>query len=661
MSGICGIFNREGEPADQELLVRMRDIAGHRGPDGRGLWIEKNIGLAHLLLVTTPESVGEKQPMTNGRGLWLVADCRIDNREDLEREFRGRDVWDDLERRFDPSPIPDSAFILAAYELWGEEAPNHLLGDFSFAIWDRPRHMLFCARDQIGLKSFHYFWDGRKFIFGSEIKQIFQDTSVPRALNLPHLSGWLAICFPYRDDTCYESIQRLPAAHSLTVSQSEGLRIRKYWDWDPDTEPLSRVSIEENAEKFRSIFQEAVRARLRTPPGYRVGSQLSGGLDSSSIVAMACSIRNGSSDIEKKPFPVFTMHFPEANPEYHYKNKDPLDERGYAQVLVDAYNLESHLVSICGGPFEDLKENLWIQDMPLFFSNLFAFKRVLRWARSARVRSIFHGEGGDEIFMAGGQCFLVTLKQRRLKDLFLELDGRHKRLGTPYRNLLRTIVCSLIPEVLKRPYRIWNRGRIFEWLNGNYYRDTFFEKRTVEDFNSNPWLHRSPSYGIHVWLKAGNIPHYLETIERLASFLQIEIRCPYLDLRLLRLMASVPWDQKVRNGVTKRLLRESLKHLLPSAILNRRRKAEFTPAVRAGYEKYAMDQFKEAYLDPHPFLCTMIRPSEVEKFGKKYIEPRKKVPVGKALLMWHLWYLVSIDQWLKLSIRHSNKMEKETA
>ena len=143
MSAIAGIFNGDGSPVDEELLVRMRDIVDYRGPDGAGIWCRGNVGLAQRLLWTTEESVHEKLPMTNGRGLWITADCRIDNRDELRREFESRGVWVEIQKLLDPFPPPDSAYILFAYQLWGEEAPNHLLGDFAFAIWDERRQKLF--------------------------------------------------------------------------------------------------------------------------------------------------------------------------------------------------------------------------------------------------------------------------------------------------------------------------------------------------------------------------------------------------------------------------------------------------------------------------------------------------------------------------------------
>ena len=359
MSGIGGILRVDGAPVEQGLLERMRDIIDFRGPDGSGLWMNGKVGLVHRLLWSTEESVSDQQPMANGRGLWITADCRIDNREELKQRFISAGLWREAGKLFGSKPVPDSAYILFAYELWGKEAPGRLLGDFAFAIWDEPRQKLFCARDQIGIKPFVYHWNGRKFLFGSEMKQIFQDPSVSEELNLLHLADLLATSFPNREETPFLAVRRLPPGHSILIEWGN-FRLRRYWDWNPLAEPLSRSSVQENAARFLELFREAVRARIRSPIGYRAGAFLSGGLDSSSVVAAAVSSSPPSQT--SRPFPVFTSCFLETDPRYQRRNFDPVDEGPYVAALAEQYPLELHRSKIEGyGPFENLPWNLWFQ------------------------------------------------------------------------------------------------------------------------------------------------------------------------------------------------------------------------------------------------------------------------------------------------------------
>ncbi len=164
MSGIVGIYYINGRPVEGETLGRMVDILAHRGPDGADIWCEGNIGLGHRMLWTTPESLMEKQPLVDRTGnLVLTADARIDNRGELISALRLNDS--PVEK------ITDSALILAAYAEWGNQCPEKLIGDFAFAIWDKRKQVLFCARDHMGVKPFYYYYEpGKFFAFASEIK-----------------------------------------------------------------------------------------------------------------------------------------------------------------------------------------------------------------------------------------------------------------------------------------------------------------------------------------------------------------------------------------------------------------------------------------------------------------------------------------------------------
>src|SRR5918998_450263 len=177
MSGIVGIFYLDGRPLDPGLLRRMSESIAHRGPDGAGAWgEERGIGLGHQLFHTTPESLGEMQPLTDrGGNVVLTADARIDNRDEL---FATLDL-DDRPR----GEVGDGELILAAYKKWGERCPERLLGDFAFAIWDRRKQKFFCARDHMGLKPFYYYRSGNIFVFASEIKALLRIPEVPQRLN----------------------------------------------------------------------------------------------------------------------------------------------------------------------------------------------------------------------------------------------------------------------------------------------------------------------------------------------------------------------------------------------------------------------------------------------------------------------------------------------
>lgn len=271
MSGILGIFNLDGRPVDPQCLKDMWSILSHRGPDGGSVWMDGAIGLGHQMLWTTPESLIEQMPFIKpGPGLAIVADARIDNREELITK---------LALKNEPATSrTDSQLILSAYEKWGEDCVDRLIGDFAFAIWDGRAQSLFCARDHFGIRPFYYFYkNGSCFLFATEIKSLLTVPIVPRRLNETRVADYLDSFVEDEEITFYQDIKRLPRSQLLRISRT-ACKFRQYWSLDPKHE-IRFSSNEEYAEAFREQFFQAVACRLRS--AFPVGASLSGGLDSS--------------------------------------------------------------------------------------------------------------------------------------------------------------------------------------------------------------------------------------------------------------------------------------------------------------------------------------------------------------------------------------------
>src|SRR6266404_2639751 len=270
------MYHRNGAPMERALLQSLVDFLAYRGPDGRESWMEGSVGLGHAMFRTTRESLEESQPASLEGRFWIVADARLDSREELAGELKrsGRVVR--------PS-APDSELLLHAYAAWGTPCVEHLRGDFSFAIWDARNKQLFCARDHFGIKPFYYSQKGDLFLFSNTLNCLRLHPEVSGELNEAAIGDFLL--FGLNCDnatTSFRDIQRLPPGHSLSIS-TEGLKIRRYWT--PPTDGRTRYSKpEEYVENFQSLLKAAVADRLRTD---RVGILMSGGLDSSSVAALA--------------------------------------------------------------------------------------------------------------------------------------------------------------------------------------------------------------------------------------------------------------------------------------------------------------------------------------------------------------------------------------
>jgi len=375
MSAITGIFYRDGRKVDLELIKKMNNRLSHRGPDGSAVWCEGSIALGHQMLWTTPESLHEKLPFEDDdSGLVITADARIDNRDELSKEL-------DIE---DKEEVSDSYFILKAYEKWGENCPDKLLGDFAFVIWDKNEEKLFCARDHMGVKPFYYYLDEDMFVFGTEIKALFCVPGVPRELNERKVALFLMRDSQDQESTFYENVKSLPSAHSFTLNKYKIVK-KEYWELDPNLN-LIMDSEEEYAKAFRDIFVEAVRCRLRSY--FPIGFELSGGLDSSSIVCTAKKIC-----IEEQ-----IMNFKIINTYSSVYDEIPeCDERYYIKKVLDSKIKSTFLNGDNISPLEGINDILWYQDQPFFSPHMANQIRSYNKMKNDGIRVLFSGEGGDQI------------------------------------------------------------------------------------------------------------------------------------------------------------------------------------------------------------------------------------------------------------------------
>jgi asparagine synthase (glutamine-hydrolysing) len=270
-----GIVHLDGEPVERDLLERLTNFQKFRGPDAQGIWLDGAVGFGHTLLKITPESEHECQPLRLN-DTWIVADCRVDARLALISELQARG-------HHKTEQAADVELILRAYNVWGEDCLQHLLGDFAFAIWDGPRQRLFCARDQMGVKPFYYAHVGSRFIFSNTLDCIRQHPAVSDDLNDLAIADFLLFDMIQEPGaTSFRDIQRLQPAHTLTV-EGQNVSARRYWTL-PVSEPIHQKRQGECLGQFRELMDSAVSDRLRTRC---VGVLMSGGLDSSTVAASA--------------------------------------------------------------------------------------------------------------------------------------------------------------------------------------------------------------------------------------------------------------------------------------------------------------------------------------------------------------------------------------
>lgn len=624
MSGIAGIYYLDGRPVERTDVERMVDSIAHRGPDGSGVWTDGPIGLGHRMLWTTPESLHEKLPLTNKTGdLTITADARIDNRDELfsTLNFNGRPR----------NTITDSELILAAYEKWGEKCPEKLLGDFSFAIYDKRKQIVYCARDPIGIKPFYYYFKEEKFRWSSEPKAIFEDNTIPKEPNLPLICLYLLNRFDEREETLYKDVYRLPGSHYM-VLQNGHLRKGQYWDIDPNYSIRYKTD-EEYAEHFQSLFKEAVKVRLRSHGP--VGALLSGGLDSSSVVCTAQLLHQEKS-IPKNGFETFSLIF----------DKFPCDERLYINEVVNKWNLlanyfkyEDHLSSV---DFERTNQYLDVG----YFPTLLSYGPALENAKQTGIRVMLDGIGGDELLAVGPYHLADLLSKGKVRKLMLQLQQDVNFFSCSTSSLiLDYCIKPLIPRPMKsalrevlKPFR---GNGIPPWINVAYLKKSGFTERLKPVVRGIKF----PTYAqkrIYEVLRFGwNVNIALQMIERFMAYFNLESRHPYFDRRIVELLLAVPEEQRWHGKWTKALLRQSMRGILPESLRIRKDKAEFSSTIDLELKNRQTHKVKSLIQESILAAQGVIWADQLQRLFEDYLKGTNTNGISNQLetFIWlELWY-----------------------
>jgi asparagine synthase (glutamine-hydrolysing) len=565
MSGIAGIVRFDGAPVEPGLIESMTAAIAHRGPDGIAHWTRGPVALGHCMLRTTPESLEETQPLANeDASLVLVMDGRIDNWEELRAELLKRGAV--LRTR------ADAELVLRAFEAWGRDCVAHIDGDFALAIWDARHRSLFCARDRLGHKPFHYHWDGTTLAFASELDPILALPWVEEIPNQGMLAEFLAGEWRARDETLWAGVMRLVAAHRMTVD-AKGPRIDAYWA--PDlwaTLPYTRD--EEYVEHYRALFADAVRRQSRSQRP--LACEVSGGLDSSAVFCMGEHLRR-TDKLLAPAIDGYTLAF---------DDDSDANELAYARAVGDFLGVAIDEIAPSVMPLS------WYEDSARKYREFPGFPNGqltlgLQQAAAQTSRVLFTGEWGDA-WLAGSRGYyaeeLAQGNWRTLHDC-LKADASVYGLRKTARALLRHGVLPLLPPTLQTGTRqAFRRGRGSEprephWLS----------PRMREVLAGRRQHHRRPETEPvrHPWqrnllgmLHSASGCQIMERADREAAHARLEKRHPLGDSRIVQFAFSTPERLRMRGDRSKYLHVRAMQGLMPEAVLQRRTKAEFSVVFR---------------------------------------------------------------------------------
>jgi asparagine synthase (glutamine-hydrolysing) len=543
VSGLAAIFAPSGAPVDRAMLGEMMRRLAHRGPDRVGYHVADSVALGHCLLAITPEDRHGAQPLER-HDRWIVADARIDNREDLG----------DLLRIDELAKMSDAELILRAYERWGAECPRHLLGDFAFAIWDGVRRELFCARDPIGLKPLFFTQSEDRFMCASEMHALFADPSLPRR---PHLRS-LALFFTYqyteREQTLWDRIFALTPAHTLTVRRGT-LRQEAYWT--PCSGRPVASSPEQRAEQFREVFTEAVRCRLRSAAP--VATEVSGGLDSSSVGSVAARLHGEGRT--STPITMMRLGFPGLE----------CDESAFSQAVADRWAMDIKTFYPADEPTLLSPDPTRVARDVYFHPTIVMFDGLIQDARSRGIRTILTGNGSDQLMHRTRVECAGNLSRGRFREAAraIGLSRRTLRAG------VREGVVPLLPYALQRPLlrRFRPAPAGWRWLHPRWRSEMRDERESVEGRIAN--LGGTPETkqiaGRMLW--GWEWSQILSVGERHSAGFGIEQRHPFLDLRVIELLLAMPPEERYSRGVVKPILRRAMNGVLPPTVRDRLDKA----------------------------------------------------------------------------------------
>ena len=628
MCGICGIFFSDRDwRVKGDLLAGMNRQIVHRGPDDDGFFVEENVGLAMRRLSIIDVKTGH-QPLTNeNQDIWIVYNGEIYNHADLREQLEAKGHH--------YRTRSDTETIVHLYEEYGRDCVRHLRGMFAFVIWDRRKRMLFAARDRMGIKPFYYRWDGKAFLFGSEIKAILAYPGVEAEFNRATLSEYLAFGYIAGPETMFAGIRKLMPGYTLELSEGGEPRIEEYWDLTAEVDQISRGK-DYYIQRYRELLEGAVRSHLMSD--VPLGMFLSGGLDSSAVAALATKIRG-------ERIKTFAVGYGE----------EQFSELRYAREVAAHIKSDHHEVRLSREEFfQSLPRLIWHEDEPIVWPSSVSLYFVARLARE-HVTVVLTGEGSDET-LAGYTRYAWTLLNARM--------DRAYRAVTPsaLRNLVRKTTHAIplgatLHRKLEHTFLVRDGS---SWPS--FYYDNFFsafsaaEQRNLlmpealansGDAYAGSMKAWDRSHGdlLHRLLYADINSYLIELLmkqDQMSMAASIESRVPFLDHELVEFTARIPAQHSIQGMAGKFILKQAVEDLLPHSIVYRKKMGFPTPWEYwlAGPQ---LDQLETMLLEPRSTERGLFRAEEVKHL---FAEHRTRARDHGN----RIWRLLNLETWLRVMI-----------
>jgi asparagine synthase (glutamine-hydrolysing) len=549
---------KNSEPVEFDVLAQMNRTLVHRGPDGEGIWMseDRTIGFAHRRLKIIDLTEAARQPMCNEDGtIWITFNGEIYNHLELRRELQN------MGHLYNSSS--DTETIMHAYEEWGIECLQRFDGMFAFGLWDARARKLFLVRDRIGKKPLCYAVFDNSLIFASEPKSILAHPGYPREMDLDAFYDFLSFCAVPAPRTMFKGINKIPAAHYLVWSPEQSPQVVRYWDaFEASQKRFKGISFEEGEAigEVRRLLRTAVQKRLISDVPF--GAFLSGGIDSSAIVAMMASMMD-------RPVDTFSVAI---------AGQDQYNEFSFAKQVADLFQTNHREVVITEDDFVAFLDQLcYYQDDPAADPVSVPLYYLSNLTRQSGTIVVLVGEGSDELFFGYPPYIDYVVNKSRTYAAFQRLPAPIRYIAGETARILRP-KSQVIPQLRDGREPFWG-GAI---ALGEEKKRALINMRVYQDHDS--YSHIAEYQAVLESVKAeydsADYVNALDFFHRLPELLlmradrmgmanSIELRVPFLDHCLIEFAVALPFKMRVNGGTTKALLKKALRGIIPDLIIDR--------------------------------------------------------------------------------------------
>ena len=632
MCGIAGFVdfrdasNARAEDERAQILENMCRVIRHRGPDDQGVMLKRGfaLGMRRLSII---DLAGGHQPISNeDNAVTIVFNGEIYNYRELQSDLQSRG------HRFRTNS--DTETVVHAYEEFGASCVNHLRGMFAFAIWDDREKQLFIARDRVGKKPLYYSVTRRgTLVFGSELKSLLEHPDVERNINPQALDAYFSLGYVPDPLSIFDNVEKLPPGHHLTFTNGR-LTVERYWDFSYDLNGNggNGHKAADYLDELRALLDEAVRLRLVSD--VPLGAFLSGGIDSSTVVALMARHMD-------QPVKTFSIGF----------NEDSYDELKYARLTAKKFGTDHHEFLVTPDICEVVDSLAWHFDEPFADSSAIPTYVVSKLARE-HVKVVLTGDGGDELF--AGYSRYVTERHRSkfdsvpriVKEGFMDPLSRRLPHGAWGRNYLHNVSLDPISRYL-------DNVSVFTGLNKDslYTADFSDQLRNTSHLNSyflelsrNVKTDAALDSLLYIDSKTYLPGDILTKVDRMSMAVSLEARVPLLDHKLIEFVTRIPASMKLAGFETKHLFKQAIADLVPAEIVNRPKQGFGVP-IQQWINQQLRERIRDTLNDPRTLQRGYVTRSHVELLLDEHERGRRDHAMALwSLLMLELWHRQYVDR-----------------